>query len=95
MFDRATGRRLQITDVVNNSPEEICSIIAPYVEAGSDWGTGEEGWETIILEDGRFYLTPEGIGIHFDVYEMTCYAAGALDIVVPYDKFDIDPALQD
>ena len=95
VFDRATGRRLQITDVVNNSPEEICSIIAPYVEAGSDWGTGEEGWETIILEDGRFYLTPEGIGIHFDVYEMTCYAAGALDIVVPYDKFDIDPALQD
>ncbi len=93
VFDRTTGKRIQITDVVKNTPSEICAIIAPYVAAGSDWGTEEEGWETIILGDGRFYLTPEGIGIHFDVYEMTCYAAGALDIVVPYEEFNMDPAI--
>lgn len=89
VFSRATGERLQITDVVKNSEEEICAIIAPYIEAKADWGTDEEGWEEIILDDGRFYLTTEGIGIHFDVYEMTCYAAGALDVIVPYEEFEL------
>ena len=34
-------------------------------------------------------MTQEGIGIHFDVYEMTCYASGALDIIVPYEAFEL------
>lgn len=89
VFSRATGERMQITDVVKNSEEEICAIIAPYIEAKAEWGTDGEGWEEIILDDGRFYLTTEGIGIHFDVYEMTCYAAGALDVIVPYEEFEL------
>lgn len=35
----------------DHSPGEICGIIAPYVEAVATWGTGEEGWEAVILED--------------------------------------------
>lgn len=89
VFSRSSGELLKITDVVKNSEAEICAIIAPYVEAYAEWGTVEEGWESIILEDGRFFLTTEGIGIHFDVYELTCYAAGDLDIVVPYEKFEM------
>lgn len=89
VFSRATGERLRITDVVKNSETEICAIIGPYVEAQAEWGTDEEGWEEIILEDGRFYLTAEGIGIHFDVYEMTCYASGSLDVIVPYEEFEL------
>lgn len=92
VFSRSSGKQLQLTDVLENSEEEICSIIAPYVEAEAEWGTDEEGWERIILEDGRFYLTPEGIGIHFDIYELTCYASGGLDVVVPYELFKMrDP----
>ena len=73
--------------------ESCCAIIAPYVEAKAEWGTDEEGWEEIILEEGRFYLTPEGIGIHFDTYELTCYASGGLEVVVPYELFEMrDPA---
>ena len=89
MFDRHTGERLYITDMVNNSPREICEIIAPYIEAVSYWGTDEEGWETGILEEGRFFLTEEGIGIHFDVYEIDSYAAGEKEIIVPYSAFDM------
>lgn len=89
VFSRSTGEQLLLTDVVENSAEEVCAIIAPYVEAEADWGTDEEGWERIILEEGRFYLTAEGIGIHFDVYELTCYASGGLDVVVPYELFDM------
>lgn len=89
VFSRSTGERLLLTDIVANSAEEICAIIAPYVEAKADWGTDEEGWEQIILEEGRFYLAAEGIGIHFDVYELTSYASGGLDVVVPYELFDM------
>ena len=89
VFSRSTGERLLLTDIVANSEEEICAIIAPYVEAEAEWGTDEEGWERIILDEGRFYLTAEGIGIHFDTYELTSYASGGLDVVVPYELFDM------
>lgn len=92
VFSRSSGERLLLTDILENSPEEICAIIAPYVEAKAEWGTDEEGWEQIILDEGRFYLTTEGIGIHFDTYELSSYASGGLDVVVPYEKFDMrDP----
>lgn len=87
VFDRELGKKLELTDVVDNTPEDACRIIAPYVEAVADWGTEEAGWERSILDDGRFFLTGEGVGIHFDVYEITCYAAGSQDIIVPYEKF--------
>ena len=89
VFSRSTGEQLQITDVVKNSETEIKAIIGPYVEAQAELGTDGEDWEAVLLEDGRFFLTPEGIGMHFDVYEMTSYASGGLDVIVPYEKFEI------
>lgn len=89
VFSRLSGERILLTDLVDNSEEEICAIIAPYVEAEAEWGTDEEGWERIILDEGRFYLTVEGIGIHFDTYELSSYASGGLDVVVPYELFDM------
>lgn len=89
MFDRNTGKRVSITEVVNDSPEEICEIIAPYVETVAAWGTDDEDWETTLLEVDRFFLSEEGIGIHFDVYEIDCYAAGESEIIVPYSMFDL------
>ncbi len=93
VFSRSSGQRVLLPEILENSPEEICAIIAPYVEAKAEWGTDDEGWEKIILDEGRFYLTTEGIGIHFDAYELTCYASGGLDVVVPYEQFKLkDPA---
>lgn len=92
VFSRSSGEKLLLTDVVENSEEEICSIIAPYVEAEAEWGTDGEGWERIILDEGRFYLTAEGIGVHFDTYELSSYASGGLDVIVPYELFTMrDP----
>lgn len=89
VFSRLSGEQILLKDIVENSEEEICAIIAPYVEAEAEWGTDEEGWERIILDEGRFYLTAEGIGIHFDTYELSSYASGGLDVVVPYELFDM------
>ncbi|MDE6254256.1 MAG: DUF5050 domain-containing protein [Lachnospiraceae bacterium] len=85
VFDRITGKRVAITDVVENSKEEICSIVSKYVERQVSWSDylGPDS----ILEPERFFLTKEGIGIHYDVYELACYAAGAKNFVIPYEEF--------
>ena len=88
VFDRGTGERLQITDVVNDSPEAVCGVIVPYIENIAPEGTGEEGWESVILEQDRFFLTEEGVGIHFDRGELKSNPPDVVwDIVVPYSAF--------
>ncbi len=85
VFDRITGERLALTDLVEESPEEICDIIAPYIEKDfsfSEWTPRES-----ILEPDRFFLTETGIGIHYDRYELASYAQGDLDFVIPYSEF--------
>lgn len=89
MFDRHTGRRVGIADVTGRSPEEVCEIMAPYVVAAADSGTDREGWESRLLEADRFFLSEEGIGLHFDVYELCGYAAGERDVIVPYGAFGL------
>lgn len=85
VFDRTTGERVQITDVINNTEEEIVEIISTYAEAA----TGAQLKAENILEPDRFHLTREGIGIHYDVYEIGGWADGGRDFVIPYKAFSM------
>ena len=85
VFDRKTARRVSLEEYTGLSGEELCRIIAPYVEMEADWAAERPNWD--ILEDGRFFLSREGIGIHYDVYEIGNYVGGDRDIVVPYEAF--------
>ncbi len=91
VFDRETGERISITDIVNNTEEEICGIVNAYIKKDRGWGLDEYEWmeEESILEQDRFFLTGEGIGIHYDVYEIGCYAEGDVDYIIPFDEFDM------
>ncbi|MCH5343326.1 MAG: hypothetical protein J1E64_04740 [Acetatifactor sp.] len=85
VFDLATGERLSITDLVEDSKEEICNIIAPYVEeecSFSEWTPRES-----ILEEKRFFLDESGIGIHYDAVDMGSEADSAYEFIIPYEKF--------
>ena len=33
----------------------------------------------------NFYLTPRGIGFHWDHYEIAPYSVGPIEIVIPYE----------
>lgn len=86
VFDRATGERLAITDIVDKDAEEICDMIAPYIEldyAFDDWTPRE-----CVLEPDRLFLTEKGIGIFFNRYEIDCYAAGEIEFIIPYSVFE-------
>lgn len=82
MFDMHTGERIFITDIVDDPPEEIRRIVAPYAEAAAAWEIDSEDWEDRILEQGRFFLSEEGIGIHF---EFTSWSL----VIVPYSEFHL------
>lgn len=85
MFDRATGERLAITDLVDNTEEEIMAIAAEYAEMiGRPYS---EGQEQTALEQDRLFLTGDGIGLSYDIYELASYAEGATDIVIPFEAF--------
>jgi len=93
VFDRRTGKRIAITDIVENSAEEICGIAASYVERdhpGLHFYEDQERRNS-ILEDFRFFLSAEGIGIHFNTYELGSYAEGNEDYIIPFWEFDLKP----
>lgn len=93
VFDRRTGSRISITDIVENSPEEICEIVAAYVERDYPGFRSYESQENRagILEDFRFFLSKEGIGIHFNTYELGSYAEGDADYIIPFWEFNLKP----
>ena len=93
VFDRRTGKRLSITDIVENSPEEICELVALYIERdhpGLHFYENPE-YRAGILEDFRFFLSKEGIGIHYNTYELGSYAEGNEDYIIPFWEFDLKP----
>ncbi len=88
VFDRSTGERLSIGDLVNKSDREICDIIAPYID--KDYNFNEGIWNIepeLVLDPDRLFLTKEGIGIFFNRYDIDCYAAGEIEFVIPYEAF--------
>lgn len=90
LFDRITGERLSITDLVENSLEEILDIVTPYIEkdhpsfAESEW-PGQES----ILEEDRLFLSKSGIGIYYDTDELGSHGEGGMSYIIPFRKFDM------
>lgn len=89
VFDRTTGKRLAITDLVSNSEEEIYAIVMKYILKDFEEAYYAKPEKDTVMEQDRFFLTEEGIGIHFDVYEIADYATGAIDFVIPYSEFEM------
>jgi hypothetical protein len=53
------------------------------------WGYFED---TLEIPD-NFFLTPEGIGFHWDPYEIAPYYRGPLEIIIPYEEIAGDARL--
>lgn len=87
VFDRHTGQRLFLEDFVNDSAEDIKKIVKARILAVAPYSGGEQSEDA--LEQDRFFLTAEGLGIHYDVYEISDYASGAFDFIIPFEMFDM------
>ena len=101
-IDPATGKYIELQDTVINVEsaaetiknclyetypdmvEELDSFIFFSEEDGGALGE----YTAKLKEDGfTWALLPEGLKIHFSPYEVASYAAGDLEILLPYDKY--------
>lgn len=87
VFERETGEQVKITDVVADTREEIGAVVLPFIqEKCADYREEAELLETIFQEK-RLFLTAEGVGLHYDAYELGGYANGEFDFVIPWEFF--------
>ncbi len=87
VFDRHTGQRLSLEDFVDDNAEDIKEIVKNHIVAAMPYSKGEQAENA--LEQNRFFLTAEGLGIHYDVYEIGDYASGSFDLVIPFELFSM------
>lgn len=99
-FDVRTGKRLTEKDVFRSDAASIKAINKLIVEAVRDAennseeykGFGVTEWDRVKM-NGCFAVTPIGIQYTFNVYEIGCYASGAMMVEIPFAK--IAPYLVD
>ena len=91
VLDRHTGKRLTWQDFVENTEEEMNALLGEYILALQSYRNYpvDEYEASYALEKGRLFLTPEGLGFHYDVYELTSYAEGDLDVIIPFEDLKI------
>ena len=95
LFDRQTGKRLTLSDVVSNSEEEIKTMVAdafctpPYYNEDEIW---KERWQTVYDAAGLdmdFLLTGDGITFYFGQYEVASYAEGFPSVTIPFEQLEM------
>lgn len=94
-FDLQTGKRLMISDVIDNSEEELKDIVTEYFaemineSPESFWSDAIESVREWTSLESSFYLTEEGMKFYFEPYALASYAAGFQAVVIPYDEFEM------
>ncbi len=79
-IDRATGRILRLADVV---AEEKLDDLADLLRAEVIKKIGgEENLQGEVKPIDNFYIDKDGLHFIFNQYEVACYAAGSIEIVV-------------
>jgi len=84
-FDEATGKQLLIDDIfTGNYTGVLNSLVRDAAEKEEENGV-DEPYKVEIHDN--FYITRYGITMHYDAYEIGCYAAGDFDLEIYYDNF--------
>ena len=100
-IDVPTGKVLKLKDVLKNSEEvpkaimdELYAAYPEGVEEFESYAFLEEGQTTLDqyrtkLEDDTYTwsILTEGLRIYFSPYEVATYAAGHLEVLLPFDRY--------
>jgi len=94
-FDLHTGEELGLEFFIANEEEEFKNIVTEQfirmydVDPGWYWDDAVEIVRENADFDSPFYLKEEGVVIYFGPYELAPYAAGFVEIVVPYENLEL------
>lgn len=97
VFDRKTGRRLMLPDVLASSESEIRELVADAFarldeSSGFAYAAPEDLRELVrdkIRFSSPFYLTPEGIVFYFSPGEIAPEAEGYPEVTIPWRSLKI------
>ena len=83
-IDRKTGRRLRIADFVSaDRLPELTKIL--HVKVVTKLG-GKEKLQGEVLPIENFCVVKGGLKFVYNEYEVACYAAGAIEVVVSFNE---------
>ena len=94
IFDRETGARLTLSDIVENPVEELQGIVSrAFRELAEKTNFAFEAPEDLehtiaddVSYDSKFYLTPEGVVFYYTPYEIAPYAEGFPEVTIPFGE---------
>ena len=101
LFDLSTGELVSMKDLFSGSESIFKSIVAEwtlkdyqsgqkgYFEADSDEAFEQSVFDAVTFDHGM-YFTNEGVVIEYAPYEMGPYAAGYIEVAIPYSALKID-----
>lgn len=92
-FDRTSGEVLSLEDILG-MPEQECIIMLTssaykYMEAigRETFYLDRRDFLTNLYDPTHFFVCSDGIGIHYERYDIDCGAAGDYLFVIPYENF--------
>lgn len=101
VFDRETGARLSLSDVVGNPVEELqAKVGAAFRELAEKTNFAFESPEDLehtvadgISYESPFYLSETGVVFYYAPYEIASYAEGFPEVTIPYSELEMKIAL--
>ncbi len=93
-WDLRRSRRLDLSDLYpegSNYKEMIIADIIRQIEIQISLGNGMyfENYKQLVqdtFKPGNYYLTPEGVAIYFQQYDIAPYASGIPVFIIPYSS---------
>ena len=101
VFDRETGARLSLSDVLENPVEELqAKVGAAFRELAEKTNFAFESPEDLehtvadgISYESPFYLSETGVVFYYAPYEIASYAEGFPEVTIPYNELEMKIAL--
>jgi hypothetical protein len=94
VFDLAQEKRLTLNDIIRKEtkPEldgHMESALREFMEIPS-WIPLSEGgfFDNPMDKLNNFFLSPKGLGFHWDPYEIAAYVMGPIEIILPYSQIE-------
>lgn len=82
-FDRKTGRRVRVSDIV---PVKCREKLLAALKKGAAKKVETEGYviDASVTITENFYVGKDGLHFVYNPYEIACYAVGTVEVVIPW-----------
>jgi hypothetical protein len=94
VFDRELVTQVRLADIIREeSLPALRHLVNGELRAGKGLGPGDSLKKALFFVDEaelseNFFLSPQGLGFHWDPYEIASYAEGYVEALVPFGEIE-------